>query len=182
MPLHRRINLPPLFFALVLQLGLCSANAHHGMESVTEIRLLEQQTSLIANLPPIVVSTLLGAEGPHSWSEQVVADRQAQLQDLARGLFVLRIENHAVLPTRVSVSFEVSGQIAFVLTYPALSTGLSSVEAAYLRNLGPEFTGTIRVYGPPESPTERRGSQIAALELTTNHRVLSVPALSSTQP
>jgi hypothetical protein len=166
----------PHFVAVLLCLILAlPARAHHGFESTVEVRLLDDQTFAVVRMSASVTSALLGEGAPTAWDDAVAAEEQPRLRALAPSLLGIEAGKIPLAPTSTKVVLEVSGQLAFVVTYPPARSWPVTAEAAYFRNFGPEFTGTLRVYGPPRQPTERCGAQLAALELFSDRRSLQIP-------
>lgn len=173
MNILRPLAIAPLLLALLF--CACPAHAHQGFESDALIRLLPAETFVIVRMTPSVASALLGPDAPAAWNEAFVTEHQPRLQELAVSLLVVSAGNQALSPEKPKVVLEVDGHLAFVLRYPPAPARPLRVEAAFFRSFGPEFTGSLHVYGPPENPGERQGPEIAALELSARDRVLQIP-------
>lgn len=155
---------------------LCSAipaSAHHGFDANGTVRLLDTQSLLIVRMSPPVVAALLG---PGTWEGTVTDTDRARLTSLAKRLFVLRDGTATLEPKTIKVAHEISGDVAFVLSYPAVTSWPFTLEASFRNQLGPELTGSVRVHAPPSAATERQGKQIGLLDLTRPERTLTLPA------
>lgn len=172
----RAIARPRWLALCLLLLPALPAAAHHGFDAHATLRLLESQSILIVRMTPTVASVLLGPEAPPRWTGDVSEESRGKLEALGKRLFAIRTPEGPLAPSEVRVSREVSQEIGFVLTYPASKTWPLTVEAGFCKDFGPEFTGTIKVFGRPLSPTERQGKQLAALNLSRRERSLSLPA------
>ena len=148
-------------------------SAHHGFDANGTVRLLDKQSLLIVRMSPPVVAVLLG---PGTWQGIATDPDQARLTTLAKRLFVLRDGNNTLQPDTIKVAHEVSGDVAFVLSYPAVTSWPFTLETSFRDQFGPELTGSVRVHGPPSAPTERQGKQIGLLDLTRPERTLTLPA------
>jgi hypothetical protein len=145
------------------------ASAHHGFDANGTVRLLDTQSLLIVRMSPSVVAALLGPGTSDGEGERLSA--------LAKRLFVLRDGTATLEPRSIKVSREVSGEVAFVLGYPAVTSWPFTLEASFRKQLGPELTGSVRVHAPPAAATERQGRQIGLLDLTRPERTLTLPSL-----
>jgi hypothetical protein len=149
------------------------ASAHHGFDANGTVRLLDKQCLVIVRMSPPVVAALLG---PGTWNGTVAEGDRARLTALAKRLFVLRDGPSTLEPKTIKVAHEVSGDVAFVLSYPAVTSWPFTLEAGFSKQLGPELTGSVRFYSPPSAPTDRQGKQIGLLDLTRPERTLTLPA------
>lgn len=138
------------------------------------MRLLEKQSIVIVRMTPTVAAILMGADTPAGWTGDVPDDTRLKLEALGKRLFTLSTPAGALEPAEVRVSREVSANIAFVLTYPSVKAWPFKIDADFCKDFGPEFTGSIRIFGPPTGPTERQGAQLGFLELTRRERTLSL--------
>lgn len=155
---------------------LCLASpvsAHHGLDASGTLRLLDKQSLLIVRMSPSVVAALLG---PGTWQGTVTNADRARLTTLAKSLFILRDGNTTLEPETIKVAHEVSGDVAFVLSYPPVTSWPFTIEAGFRNQLGPELTGSVRFYSPPSAPTDRQGKQIGLLDFTRPERTLTLPA------
>lgn len=166
--------------AILLSLFIHPASAHHGFDAHASVRLLDKQSIVIVRMTPSVASVLMGSDAPAGWTGDVSDESRLKLQALGKRLFVITTPEGPLEPSEIRVSREVNADIAFVLTYPRVNTWPFTIEAGFCKDFGPELTGSIRVFGPPEQPTDRQGKQLALLELTRRERTLSLPAPSRT--
>lgn len=165
------------FVSVCLPLLFAAVRAHQGYESSILVRVLAPETVVIVRFTPPVATHVLGEGAPRVWTESTVADRQGWLAARAARLLALRDGDHALVPRSTRVVAEVDGHVAFVFSYPAATVLPLRVEAAYFAPLGPEFTGTMEIHGPPASPIERQGELLASLELGAADRVLTLSSL-----
>ncbi|QJE98693.1 hypothetical protein [Luteolibacter luteus] len=159
---------------LITLASVLPAPAHHGFDAHATLRLLESRSILIVRMTPTVAAVLLGAESPPRWTGDISDETRGKLEALGTRLFILSSPKGPLTPGEVRVSREVSQDIAFVLTYPAAKGWPLTIEADFCKDFGPDFTGSIKVFGQPVSAVERQGKQVAALDLSRRERKLSL--------
>jgi hypothetical protein len=148
-------------------------HAHHGFDANGTVRLLDKQCLVIVRMSPSLISALLASES-RGWDGTIDENQHERLQALGKRLFLLGDAAKPLEPSAVKVSREVSGDVAFVLTYPAVTEWPFRLEAKFPQQLGPELTGTVKVHAAPASATERQGAQLGTLDLTRPERSLTV--------
>jgi hypothetical protein len=161
-----------LFLGIAFFASASRVQAHHGFDANGTVRLLDKQCLVIVRMSPSLISALLASEGGRDGT--VGETGHERLQALGKRLFLLGDATEPLEPSAVKVSREVSGDVAFVLTYPAVREWPFRLEAKFPQELGPELTGTVRVHAAPTHATERQGAQLGILDLTRPERSLTV--------
>ncbi|WP_193213141.1 hypothetical protein [Luteolibacter marinus] len=160
---------------LAVPMLLATARAHHGFDSSTSVRLLENQTVVIVRMSPALLSVLLGPEAPADWTDAAFQDLRPRLIERSKTFFTLRSADAPLAATSAKASLELQGEIAFILKYPAVSFP-ATVTADFCKDFGPAFQGTLTVRGRPLRAIDREGPVLATLDLSPTRHTLEVPA------